>query len=142
MTAARKKAFKVEKTLNKKAIAATGGSDEPANGAATALAERLDSLTETGTAQHQDLLGAIESLRTEMFALARKDPPPMGVDPETFKAQVAEAERLRVDLQELHDAIEKTKKEIVALRKSDRDNDKILTAGEALARLSSSSNVL
>lgn len=132
--AVRKKSFKVEKNLKSPGKSIAGnGEGESGGGVPAALAEQLDGLVETGAAQHQDLLNAIESLRSEMFALARKEPPaPAGIDPETFKAQVAEAERLRVDLKELHDAIEETKREIVSLRKSDRDEDKILTAGEAL----------
>ncbi len=133
MPNARKKAFKVEKTIKKPTSGLSLQVDAPANPLSHDITDKLEDLKEGGETHHQDLLGAIESLRSEMFTLARKDPPPpAGVDPETFKAQVAEAERLRLDLQDLQNAIEETKREIISLRKSDRDNDKLLTAGEAL----------
>lgn len=94
----------------------------------------------------ESLKDSIEALRAEVKALGQQGvaasaacapeaaPPPVqtGIDTETFRKQIVEAERLKVDLQELSAAIEKTKQEIATLRNADVGEDKIATASEAL----------
>ena len=79
---------------------------------------------------------SIEGLRKEVKALSAggpaQQPSSSSVDAETFKKQIVEAERLKFDLQELSEAIERTKQEIATLRSADPTNDKIATASEAL----------
>ena len=77
---------------------------------------------------------AIEEMRGEIRALASgaTASEQSSFDTEAFKQQVVEAERLKGDLQELSDAIERTKQEIATLRKADAGSDKIATASEAL----------
>lgn len=76
---------------------------------------------------------AIDDMRKEMRQLLGSAPKAAaGVDPESYRQQIVEAEKLRSDLEDLHNAIEKTKKEIASLRKRDTASDKISTASEAL----------
>ncbi|MDW3205377.1 MAG: protein phosphatase CheZ [Alphaproteobacteria bacterium] len=84
----------------------------------------------------EEIRESIEALRKDVQSLSvgekAKPATPAGVDAETFKQQIVEAERLKFDLQELSDAIERTKQEIATLRSADPTNDKIATASEAL----------
>ena len=86
-----------------------------------------------GSADLDAVKVAIEDLRLEMREMMAASPPvPAGVDPESYRQQIVEAERLRADLQDLHNAIEETKLEIASLRKRDEDADKLTSASEAL----------
>lgn len=84
--------------------------------------------------RQQEILAAIESLRVAIHAMGRQGSPhPQApVDLDAFKSQIVEAEKLKADLREMRAAIEQTKKEIAQLRRSDRDEDKISSAGDAL----------
>lgn len=79
---------------------------------------------------------SIDALRADVQALSSPGgeviAQPSGIDTETFRQQIAEAERLKLDLQELSEAIERTKQEIATLRNADIGEDKIATASEAL----------
>jgi chemotaxis protein CheZ len=80
-----------------------------------------------------ELKQLIESLRDDVRALSGETAAAVGgVDPDAFRQQIVEAERLKADLQELRDAIDRTKQEIASLRRADKDADKIATASEAL----------
>lgn len=112
----RKRPFKIE--LARRDGAAVEPSSAPALGASPDTAELKD---------------LIESLRDEVRAMGNGTPAtPAGVDPEAFRQQIVEAERLKTDLQELREAIDRTKQEIATLRRTDKDSDKIATASEAL----------
>ena len=92
--------------------------------------------TPKGASNSEDLHAvktAIDEMREEMRTLlSASASTPAGVDPEAYRTQIVEAERLRADLEDLHNAIEETKREIAGLRKRDEDSDKITTASEAL----------
>ena len=83
-----------------------------------------------GVAQRLDKLEAAGAAPAE--APAPTPPPAAGVDPEVFRQQILEAEKLRSELQQLSDAIQRTKEEIVSLRRAPRGDDKIGGASEAL----------
>jgi chemotaxis protein CheZ len=94
----------------------------PADGdSLAALRHSIEALTEEVRALKADASGA---------PAAPVQPPP--IDPDIYKKQILEAEQLKSDLQELQDAIERTKQEIASLRAADKDADKIASAGEAL----------
>ena len=92
-----------------------------------------DASTAGGTsAEMGQVLSAIESLRSEIAALKDSSAAPPPVDADLLRQQIVEAEKMRGDLQELSDAIERTKTEIASLRSTDKNNDKIATASDAL----------
>ena len=69
---ARRKAFKVERNL--RPVKETAKPAENTNGDLSGLASQLMEMSDAAETQHQDLLGAIESMRAEMFTLAHKEP--------------------------------------------------------------------
>jgi len=115
MTQSRRRPFKIES----KRRSANDAGDAPQVGEAA-----------PGVGQ---ILNAIESLRSEIADLKESGPaaaPP--VDADLLRQQIVEAEKMRGDLQELSDAIERTKTEIASLRSTDKSSDKIATASDAL----------
>ena len=110
------------------------GAPEPSNPRPAAKKSLAAPSQDTDLAE---LRSAIEAMRADIRALKGSDgpaaPPPVsGVDPEVFRQQIVEAERLKADLQELSDAIERTKQEIASLRSTDKGSDKLASASEAL----------
>ncbi|NMM44954.1 protein phosphatase CheZ [Rhodospirillaceae bacterium KN72] len=111
------------------------GAPEPSN---PRPATRKAPVAPSPSADLAELRSAIEAMHADIRALKGGDgsaaaPPPVsGVDPEVFRQQIVEAERLKADLQELSDAIERTKQEIASLRSADRGSDKLASASEAL----------
>lgn len=92
-------------------------------------------------ARHREVMAALHGVtqRLEKLESAGAAPAPAtvptpaaGVDPEVFRQQILEAEKLRSELQQLSDAIQRTKEEIVSLRRAPRGDDKIGGASEAL----------
>lgn len=90
--------------------------------------------TETDSATLATLAQSIDLLRMEVRELKGQatQAKPTGVDPDAFRQQVLEADRLKSDLEELSAAIERTKQEILSMRVSGEGGDKIYTASEAL----------
>lgn len=115
----RKRPFKIELTRR--------------DGAAVEASSAAPTGSASDTAELKDM---IESLRDEVRAMGSQGTAapatPTGVDPDAFRRQIVEAERLKTDLQELREAIDRTKQEIATLRRTDRESDKIATASEAL----------
>lgn len=119
--ARRARPFRIERDR-----AGTGAHEEttamPADGIALReLRRSVEALTEE-----------VRCLKNQAGAGAAPTPTPTPIDPDLYKTQILEAERLKADLQELQDAIERTKQEIASLRAADKDADKIATASEAL----------
>ncbi|MEQ8604811.1 MAG: protein phosphatase CheZ [Marivibrio sp.] len=88
-------------------------------------------------ARHREVMAALQAMSGRLDALESAAPPAPpapapGVDAEAFRQQILEAETLRGELQQLSDAIQRTKEEIVSLRRAPRGDDKIGGASEAL----------
>jgi chemotaxis protein CheZ len=90
--------------------------------------------------RHDAVMAAIADLSAKLDGLgaapAEETAPPApetpSFDVDAYRQQVLEAETLRRELQELSDAIQRTKEEIVSLRTAPRGKDQIATASEAL----------
>jgi len=104
-----------------------------------APAEPAVEIDADAAARHREVMAALTAMSGRLEALESAPPaaapvvqPPTGVDPEAFRQQILEAETLRGELQQLSDAIQRTKEEIVSLRRAPRGDDKIGGASEAL----------
>ena len=92
--------------------------------------------------RHNEILAALAGLKKQITnAGPSGDATPAApiapsIDPsvlDDYRKQIAEGERLKYDLKELHDAIDETKKEIAYLRAPSQDSDKIEAASQELS---------
>ncbi|MCR9219434.1 MAG: hypothetical protein NXI21_04330 [Alphaproteobacteria bacterium] len=120
--AAARKLFRIERAdLDRRA--AEGG-----EGAPPGAGEDLEAAR-----RHDAVMAALKALDGKLDRLGEGGPPtPAGVDPEAYRRQIIEAETLRSELQQLSDAIQRTKEEILTLRQAPQGRDQISTASEAL----------
>lgn len=79
-------------------------------------------------AQHSEVMAAIAALRDDLGAATSVS----GSVVDDFKREVHEAARLKAELNEMSEAIEETKREIVALRPLDESDDRILAVSNEL----------
>ncbi|MBP5858060.1 protein phosphatase CheZ [Marivibrio halodurans] len=86
--------------------------------------------------RHEAVMAALDAMnqKFDRFAAGGQEAPARsgGIDAETYRAQILEAETLRRELQGLSDAIQRTKEEILSLRRAPAGKDKIASAGDAL----------
>lgn len=87
--------------------------------------------------RHEAVMAAIAGLsdkldRVTSVEAAPTPPQQSGIDAESYRQQILEAETLRRELQDLSDAIQRTKDEILSLRRAPAGKDQIATAGDAL----------
>jgi len=114
--------------------------DPNKGGPAAAAAFAAEGDDSNAAERHQAVMAALQSLGAKIDGIgaagadmpAPVQPQPAGVDMDALRSEIIEAEKLRGELQELSDAIDRTKEEILSLRHSPRGQDKISTAGDAL----------
>jgi chemotaxis protein CheZ len=86
---------------------------------------------------HREIMNELRSLREQMASLHRGAPADAGIDPEprhgsdahillqTYRAQIAQCEKLKVELDLIHDAITRTKQEIAVLHGKSFEGDEM-----------------
>jgi chemotaxis protein CheZ len=86
---------------------------------------------------HREIMNELRSLREQMASLHRGAPADAGIDPEprhgsdahillqTYRAQIAQCEKLKVELDLIHDAITRTKQEIAVLHGKSFDGEEM-----------------
>src|ERR1043165_8734727 len=86
---------------------------------------------------HREIIDELRSLREQMASLHRGAPAETGVDPapqpasdahillRTYRAQIEQCEKLKVELDLIHDAINRTKQEIAVLHGKSLDGEEM-----------------
>ena len=86
---------------------------------------------------HREIINELRSLREQMASLHRRGAADVGADPhpqpasdahillQTYRAQIEQCEKLKVELDLIHDAITRTKQEIAVLHGKSFDGDEM-----------------
>jgi chemotaxis protein CheZ len=127
----RQKTFRIERWTQDARKSAVVSKDGAGQGISDEMAEE----------RHNEILMALAGLKKQVKQVSLADGqqaalPTPSIDPavlEDYRKQIAEGERLKHDLKELHDAIAITKKEIAYLRAPSGDSDKIEAASHELS---------
>lgn len=125
-----RKPFRIERQVSPGAGTRSGASGDGAH---------RGGADDAGAAErHEAVMAALADMNAKLdrLAVGEQAPPApaptSGIDAETYRAQILEAETLRRELQGLSDAIQRTKEEILSLRRAPAGKDKIASAGDAL----------
>lgn len=118
-----KKPFTAELRRQQKRM---GPKTKMAEGAAVSI--DMSELSADMRAQQEEILAAISALRSDLGQAASVSDTVV----DEFRREIKEANELKTQLTELSDAIEQTKREIVALRPLDESDDRILAVSNEL----------